>query len=226
MSITDLMIGIKQGWIASGTNTINGVESPAGNADTVDGWNFYSSLSELGLTEATATAESIVNAMPNKSILVHGLSGTATSATLTFPYNYSLFRVTKLSTSYAQFECIGTGSGLIYYAYYNDGSSVKWSGWSTKFLPLTGGTLTGDITVSKSGDHSRFTALNDKGKVAFIMRTDGSFGIWDYTINNFLMGRNSNGTLNMEGKTPLHTGNSAKVTIGSTQPTDGLWVVP
>lgn len=131
----------------------------AKDADTVDGWNFYSSLSELGLTEATATAESIVNAMADNSMLLHKLSGTATNAPIQFPYNYSTLRVTKLSTSYAVFECIGTGNSLIQYGYYNSGSSNKWSGWSTRFLPLTGGTLSGNVAIHRA-NHGTF-ALNN-----------------------------------------------------------------
>lgn len=117
------------------------------DADTVDGYHIYSSLSELGLTEATATAESIVNAMADNSMLLHKLGSTATSATLQFPYNYSMLKVTKMSASYVSFECIGTGNLPTYYAYYNGGATTKWSGWSTQFLPLTGGVAIGSIGI-------------------------------------------------------------------------------
>ena len=119
----------------------------AKNADTVNGFTVYKSLAELGLDEATATVESIVKAMADNSMLLHKLGGTATSAPIQFPYNYSTLRVTKLSSSYVVFECIGTGNLPIYYAYYNGGSSNKWSGWGTQCLPLTGGTLSGILAI-------------------------------------------------------------------------------
>lgn len=99
----------------------------------------YASITELGLTEAEATAQDIVEAMDTNSILLHQLGATATEAVLAFPYNYSLLIVIKRSNSYAYFRCIGTMNTGIYYGYYNGGSSVSWRGWSTLFLPLTNG---------------------------------------------------------------------------------------
>lgn len=200
----------------------------AKDADTVDGWNFYSSLSELGLTEATATAESIVNAMADNSMLLHKLGGTATNAPIQFPYNYSTLRVTKLNTSYVVFECIGTGNSLIQYGYYNGGSSVKWSGWSTKFLPLTGGTLSGDIYIKKSYNTTETRIIQYNGDTFLRNRVDDKnyrdlrIGpTLDLTFATVTNGATVNNTV-------LHTGNSQKVTIttdASTPPStmEGLW---
>ena len=135
----------------------------AEDADKVNGFKVYKSLSELGLTEATVTVESIVNAMADNSMLLHKLGGTATSAPIQFPYNYSTLKVTKLSSSYVVFECIGTGNLPIYYAYYNGGSTNKWSGWGTQCLPLTGGKLTNIITIERT-NHSNVILKNNTFK--------------------------------------------------------------
>lgn len=198
----------------------------AKDADTVDGWNFYSSLSELGLTEATATAESIVNAMPDNSMLLHKLGGSATSAPIAFPYNYSTLKVIKLSSSYVVFECIGTGDSLIQYSYYNGGSSNKWSGWSTRFLPHIGGTLSGDLYIKKLNYPSEVRVINYNGEAFFRnFVDDNNYKEVSLMADGSLMHRvKTNGIT--KTSTVLHTGNSAKVTISDTAPTDGLWVVP
>lgn len=131
-------------------NHVNDKNNPHGvTASQIEALKIYTSLSELGLDELTATAQNIVEAMDNNSILLHGCSSEATSATLAFPFNYGLLQVIKRNNSYTDFEYNMTNRK--YYAYYNGGSSVaKWSGWSTHFLPLTGGVLTGSVAVQKT----------------------------------------------------------------------------
>lgn len=74
-------------------------------------------------------------------------------------------------------------------------------------LPLDGGTLSGDLSVTKSGNTTaRIIAQNDGAKIGMITNTDGGYGLWDYQTNTYLIGR-LNGNLLMEGNTPLHTGN-------------------
>ena len=141
-------------------------------ASDVGALKVYGSLSELGLSEETATAEQIVNKMDDESILLHQLTATATSAALEFPYNYSMFRVTKRNSSYVQFECIGTGgTGLIYYGYYNGGASVKWSGWSTKFVPLNGVVpMTNTIKVENKNGYSAIDKVRTVNGVDYMER--------------------------------------------------------
>ena len=116
------------------------------------------------------------------------------------------------------YECWEKGSS---------GSGV-WSGWRS-YLPLTGGTLSSDIAVKKNAaDTSRIIAENSKGKVAFIMNADGSFGIWDYESMTYLIGKDTKDVPIILGHTALHTGNSQKVTITADKNTppsamEGLW---
>ena len=195
-----------------------------GNADTVNGFKVYKSLSELGLTEATVTAESIVNAMQNDSMLLHKLGGTATSATLQFPYNYSMLKVTKLSTSYVTFECIGTGNLPIYYAYYNGGSTNKWSGWSTQYLPLTGGTINGKTTINTT-QSIPFGIKNANGDINMIS-FEGASGMLGYIgfngADNLAYLKGGVGWYSL-----LHSGNSNKIVFTEDTTTapasDALW---
>jgi len=209
------------------------------DSDTVDGWHIYSSLSELGLDETTATAESIVNAMADKSMLLHQLGSTATSATLQFPYNHSMLKVTKMSVSYVSFECIGTGNYPIYYAYYNSGSSNKWSGWSTQFLPLTGGMLSGALTLSDGDKAASFMTIrtqSDGMRIRSQLWTgatkDVRLGVFDHDSNtqlaslamnaDKLLYANSTGSHNVH-----HDGNSNKIVFTEDDTTapaaDALW---
>lgn len=169
----------------------------------------YKSLAELGLDESTVTVESIVNAMADNSMLLHKLGSTATSAPIQFPYNYSMFKVTKLTTSYVLFECIGTGNLPIYYAYYNGGSSNKWSGWSTQFLPLTGGKVTRNATMETIQLERTDGAAPGLG---FYMN-GARVGILHTSADGRVFRRNGDLTVTAE---MLDTANSAKLLISET----------
>ena len=89
-------------------------------------------------------------------------------------------------------------------------------------LPLTGGTLSGDLSVTKSGNTTaRIIAQNDGAKIGMITNTDGGYGLWDYQTNTYLIGR-LNGNLLMEGNTPLHTGNYTDYTSPKASTITGL----
>ena len=101
----------------------------------------YGSFSELGLAESSATADSIVTAMDNNSMLLCDCSGTATSATLKFPATYGLLKVIKKSNNYAEFE-YRVGSN-VWYSYYNKVATTPWIGWIQYFksdggVPMSG----------------------------------------------------------------------------------------
>ena len=285
-------------------------ELSVANADTVNGFKVYKSLSELGLTEATATAESIVNAMQNDSMLLHRCSTAATSAPLAFPFNYGLLRVTKSLSSYVYFEYIYMTKR--FYGYYNSGTTGnKWSGWandadtlagkhaedfasadrfltsangwaamqsvdtdgkakyraqiqssgslslyeklsdgswvlranwSTDYLPITGGTLGGDLIVEKSG-HANLTAYanatanayvhakNNLKDIALVVNTAGASGIYSITDSKWIIQYTADKKLHyaegmMGGKTVHHDGNSSKVVQAPTAPSDttAVWI--
>lgn len=108
-------------------------------ASDVGALKIYSTLSALGLTEATATAEAIVNAMEPYSVLFHSCGETATTAALAFPFTYGFLRVEKpASNGYVNFEYTGITDSKHYFGYYNHGTTQKWSGWRTDFIPLDG----------------------------------------------------------------------------------------
>ena len=103
----------------------------------------YTNITDLGLTEADATAEQIALVMSDNSMLLHNASDTASSSALGLPVNWGLLRVIKRHSSYVEFDYI-SGSAT-WSAYYNHGSSgTKWFGWVK--------TATTDYAVNKAGD--------------------------------------------------------------------------
>lgn len=133
-------------------------------ASDVGALKVYTSFSELGLSEATATAKSVVNAMANNSILLVSCTLTPTDTALKFPIRYGLFRVIKVSNYYAEFSYNGnsgsnlSGSyGIPYVGFYNEASgNAPWTGWvelpdASKFLPLDGSVaMSGNLSIEKS----------------------------------------------------------------------------
>lgn len=178
-------------------------------ASDVGAVKIYKSLSELGLTEATATAEAIASAMLPYSILFHPCGATATTAELAFPFNYGFFSVQKLNSSgYVDFEYVI--GGRHYYGYYNHGNTNnRWSGWSTQFLPLDGSmSMSGALKLNKDyfGYLNSYGTTGEKGVSNIVLRAFKTAGmenhsrvfmIWpNNTIDNSLIFRDyDNGTV-------------------------------
>lgn len=101
-------------------------------------WTTYSRIELLGLTEATATMEGIINALPNYSEITVAISTAWTSADV--PTKYGTLHVVKIyaGRAYAKFE----ESGGTHFGTFN-GNNV-FSGW-TKLA-------TTDYAVNKAGD--------------------------------------------------------------------------
>ena len=114
-------------------------------------------------------------------------------------------------------------------------------------LSNSGGTINGDIEVKKAGSElATFTIANALRRLGFRVGADGGSSFYDYTNEKtvFVMldtGKNifngtASGNLPLTGgnvdaltvayNTVLHTGNSAKVVINETAPSDtsSLWV--
>ena len=185
------------------------VADGAGDANTVNGFTVYKSLSELGLSEATATPEAIVTAMQNDSMLIHACGASATTSLLALPINYGLLQVLKRSTSYADF--VYSMMDHRYYGYYNGGSSRKWGGWTTQFLPLTGGNLSNTVRIIREDETDiMFRLANSLHAGHFAVTSNGNFGLYDSTHSKWVVQVGSSGQMYIDGgKTPIHTGNMA-----------------
>lgn len=120
--------------------------------ESIGALKVYNNITELGLTEATATAQQIVELMQDNSILLHPASENASTSNLAMPFNYGLLIVFKRSNNYADFEYNGIGSNTKYFAYYNGASTTIWSGWKELFT-TEGGTLKGLLDFNNLSDY-------------------------------------------------------------------------
>lgn len=114
------------------------------DASDVDSIKLYTSLSELGLTDATAKPISIVLAMESSSMLLAQVGSGADN----FPTSSGLLTVIKRSNNYARFEWqshnnsdLQDDNGILYVGYYNGAKSTPWTGWhevalANNFLPI------------------------------------------------------------------------------------------
>ncbi len=142
--------------------------------------------------------------------------------------------------NYTWMESKNTATNLAYRLQLHEGEVQYWEStdgginWSKKatlnknYLPFTGGKLTGALEISLDGNGKAqffgnsatafMTAVNSEGTINRQARVKASgdiascMDIYD--------------SINKVSYNVLHTGNSQKVTISSTAPTDGLWVVP
>lgn len=168
------------------------------SANDVGALKVYTSFSELGLSEATATAKSVVNAMANNSILLVSCSLTPTDTALKFPVRYGLFRVIKVSNYYAEFSYNGNSGGNLsgsygipYVGFYNEASgNAPWTGWvelpdASKFLPLDGSVpMSGDLKfgngtgkIASNVDLSILSHNNKDGSSSYISIEDEANGV-------------------------------------------------
>lgn len=108
---------------------------------------FYGSFEELGLTEATATVEGIVNAMANGSMLMVNCSTAGVTSGL-LPSAYGMLSVEKRNNYFTSFE-YRNGSGF-WRGYYNaaNGSGIYWTNW--KLIATTDYV---DNAISNAGGH-------------------------------------------------------------------------
>lgn len=152
------------------------------DASDVGALKVYGNLSTLGLVESTATAESIVTAMEVNSMLLHECTGSATSATLKFPSNYSLLKVIKKTNNYAEFECrIGIN---IWYGYYNAADSTQWRGWYQHFKSDGSMAMSGDLKIKKADR----TAKYPNSHILLEQLSTGVAGMYNMTTNSIYTG--------------------------------------
>lgn len=201
----------------------NKVVYHTGNKPTaadVGALKLYGSFEELGLTEATATVEGIVNAMVNGSMLMVNCSTAGVTSGL-LPSSHGLLTVERRNNYFTSFE-YRNGSGF-WRGYYNaaSGSGIYWSDW--KMIATTdyavnkaGDTMTGALTLpslqctalttpTKIGRYLDFHYTDQATRTARLMVAgDGS---------GFIVNIPSVGDYTM-----LHTGN---VTAGTTDITAG-----
>lgn len=138
-------VGSWQGW-----------KKMATTAKDVGALRVYGDLSDLGLTEDTATPEAIANAMDSNSILLHRASATAhTAGAFDAPVPWGLLKVIKNNIYYSTFEYQSApdANGFrVWRGYYNASAEPKWAGWS-KVAPI-------DSVVSKDGSTAMTGNLN------------------------------------------------------------------
>ena len=78
----------------------------------------------------------------------------------------------------------------------------------TKLLPLTGGTMTGDITISKTSPVVQLNASNISGRLV-ASDTSNNFGLWDVTHTKYIISVNANGVVSIP---PVNVKNSITLT--------------
>jgi hypothetical protein len=225
---------------------VNGT-TKVGDAETVNGWQIYSRPSDLGFSAPLTMAE-LCAAMPNKSLLVWANVSTDTTDHVTdTPGTHGILTVTKRGTwASATWIRINKGGKIPLWAgsWHSD---TGWSGWSSTddYLPLTGGTLSGTVQISPATGYPMLNLINNDTKrtahfnsnaanlVSWFNMKEGSssnstsvvLGTESETLGNLLrLTRTVNGSQSVYQV--HHTGNSQKVAISATAPTDGLWVVP
>lgn len=90
--------------------------------------------------------------------------------------------------------------------YINNNGTITALGGAGAYLPLTGGTLTGDIGVTKTGDPSIFVNNNSNHKVGLIVdNTSANGGIWDYTNNKWIVYSTTAGAVTLNGNATTAT---------------------
>ena len=92
-------------------------------------------------------------------------------------------------------------------------------------LPLSGGTVSGNVTIESTAP--QFNIQNSSHAIRATVSSAGNAGLYDTTFSKWLLKSDSKGTVTIDGDNkPLHTGNSAKVAIQSSAPSDttALWV--
>lgn len=139
-------------------------------AADVGAMKFYGSFAEIGLTEATATAESITNAMINGSMLMVGCS-TAGVTSGFLPVAHGLLVAERRNQNFTSFE-YRTGSWL-WRGYYNaaNGNGIYWSGWAkiatTDMALMRDGSnaMTGNLVIEKNTPITRWRDIANNNEV-------------------------------------------------------------
>lgn len=213
--------------------TKNGADNYYNVLHTGNGIKVYKSLSELGLTEATATPEAIVKAMADNSMLTYTMSGDAMTSALAPPFAWGFLRVHKINNSYAMFECQNSAinkSLQLASGYYNVGNvNAQWSGWhkvadADKYLPLDGSVPMSGANLLIGTGYGRWHSDNNSCTIGALkapnntnnMRSVDIFSqSYRPNITNALQFRDTvNGAMHYYDI--HHDGNSAKVVVSST----------
>lgn len=80
----------------------------------------------------------------------------------------------------------------------------------TKLLPLTGGTLSGDIVINKTSPVVQLNASNIAGRLV-ASDTSNNFGLWDVTHSKYVISVNANGIVHIP---PVNVKDSITLTRG------------
>lgn len=120
-------------------------------AGMVGAMKVYRSFEELGLTEATATPDAIVNAMGDYTIFRCYMTDKAMTCPLAAPFTYGLLTVTRLYSSFTEFRLTGEADAIGAYGYYNSGATPSaWSGWLAPYSPYNKPTAA-DVGAAPAG---------------------------------------------------------------------------
>ena len=198
-----------------------------GDADTVDG-KHASDFAKKWLGEPSTTDTDLL-AWLNKQTCSGGFIVQPSRAQTNNPSTGKwLWGYLEYYTSNRRgVRLIDDSTGKIYESHV---TNDKWTTWkelafAEKVLPLTGGTLTGTFAIAPSGNSSETRIINNSGNTHIRNKVDEK----NYTDIVVQKG-NWVATESVDGVTKvyniLHTGNSAKVAIQSSAPTDtsALWV--
>ena len=120
-------------------------------AADVGAMKVYRSFEELGITEATASPDAIVNAMGDYTILRCYMTDKAMTSPLAAPFHYGLLTVTRLYSSFTEFRLTGEADAIGAYGYYNSGAIPNaWSGWLEPYSPYNKPTAA-DVGAASAG---------------------------------------------------------------------------
>lgn len=202
------------------------LDKDGGNADTVDGYHASDLMKFVGTVDA-----SYINAYVAKNpYLAHIIPDTAVAVGLPSQY-YRVQFIPDTSNNYGTEIAFPVYGGSLYFRVCDNG---VWKPWSTEFLPLTGGILSGDIMVKSN--NPRLIAYNSEtGNIVNLESTSSNRrGLWDETNVRWIIVEDADGEIktstnnNAEFYKFLHTGNSLKVQASNSNTApddDAVWLV-
>lgn len=108
--------------------------------------------------------------------------------------------------------------------FYRGGNGSGWAGtWSTKYLPLTGGTVTGNIIALASNTTERHVKVKNSLQDGHIcVSNNGNFGLYSASQNKWLIKNTSDGNLELG---ELKNSNAVKLNLKASNKasTDESW---
>lgn len=134
------------------------VADSAGNVNL--NLKFYSNFEQLGLSANSNNVTDICTTLPNNSIFINYIGGSQYE-TVGTPTN-GVLRIDKGNgqASVSLIRGYSSGSNLNYITYWDSGAGLRnWTLLATadNYLPLTGGTLTGTLTVNNTVTANKFS---------------------------------------------------------------------